>query len=177
MGEKMKKLDLLEKQTIEVSRHHQKIEKEKGFTPPPPLLIPEIAKLFELVTKLSVPDGQKMTYTRRATFRALEKHGTLSQQQVAYFAHISAPSVSIEIADMEKEGLIVRERDENDARAWRISLTEKGKKKNEEIKKANKAIASVIAKDLSPEDEKILSSLLLGVRNRLLDSLEKMELN
>ena len=44
-------------------------------------------------------------------------------------------------------------------------------------KKANKEIAAVIAKDLSPEDEKVLSSLLLGVRNRLLDSLEKMELN
>ena len=173
----MKKLGSLEKQTIEVSRHHQKIEKEKGFTPTPPLLIPEIAKLFELVTKLTVPDGQKMTYTRRATFRALEKHGTLSQQEVAYFAHISAPSVSIELSDMEKEGLIVRERDQNDARVWRISLTDAGKKKNEELKKAHREIASVIAKDLSPEEEKVLSVLLLGVRDRLLDSLEKMELN
>lgn len=173
----MKKLGLLEKQTIEVSRHHQKIEKEKGFTPTPPLLIPEIAKLFELVTKLTVPDGQKMTYTRRAVFRTLEKHGTLSQQEMAYFAHISAPSVSIELADMEKEGLILRERDENDARVWRISLTDSGKKRNEELKKANREIASVIAKDLSPEDEKTLSLLLLGVRDRLLESLEKMELN
>ncbi len=173
----MKKLGSVEKQTIEVSRHHRKIEKEKGFTPTPPLLIPEIAKLFELVTKLTVPDGQTMTYTRRATFRALERHETLSQQEVAYFAHISAPSVSVELSEMEKEGLIVRERDENDARVWRISLTDKGKKKNEEMKKANKEIAAVIAKDLSPEDEKTLSLLLLGVRDRLLDSLEKMELS
>ena len=173
----MKKLESVEKQTIEVSRHHRKMEKEKGFTPTPPLLIPEIAKLFELVTKLAIPDGQKMTYTRRATFRALEKHGTLSQQEVAYFAHISAPSVSIELSDMEKEGLIFRERDENDARVWRISLTDYGKKKNEEFKKANKEIAAVIAKGLSPEEEKTLSVLLLGVRDRLLDSLEKIELN
>ena len=41
----MKKLESVEKQTIEVSRHHRKMEKEKGFTPTPPLLIPEIAKL------------------------------------------------------------------------------------------------------------------------------------
>ncbi len=173
----MKKLGSIEKQTIEVSRHHQKMEKEKGFTPPPPLLIPEIAKLFELVTKLTVPDGQKMTYTRRAAFRALEKHGVLSQQEVAFFAHISAPSVSVELTEMEKEGLIVRERDENDARVMRITLTAKGKKKNQELKKANEEIASVIAKDLSPEDEKTLSALLLGVRNRLLDSLEKMDIH
>lgn len=172
----MKKLGSVEKQTIEVSRHHQKIEKEKGFTPPPPLLIPEIAKLFELVAKLTIPDGQKMTYTRRATFRALEKHGVLSQQELASFAHISAPSVSIELADMEKEGLIVRKRDDHDARVLRISLTAKGKKKNEELKKADREVAAIIAKDLTAEDEKTLSALLLGVRNRLLDSLEKLDI-
>ena len=173
----MKKLGLLEQQTIEASKHHRKIEKEKGFVPSPPLLIPEISKLFDLVAKLSMPDGQKMTYTRRAIYRALDKNESLSQQELAAFAHISAPCVSMEISDMEKEGLVVRERNENDRRAWNIYLTDEGKKRSRELKKANDEIAAVIKKDLSHEDEKILSELLIGVRNRLLESLEKMELS
>ena len=173
----MKKLGLLEQQTIDVSRHHRKIEKEKGFTPTPPLLIPEIAKLFDLVAKWTLPDGQKMNYTRHAIYRALDKNESLSQQELAYFAHISAPAVSIELSKMEKEDLIVRERHENDKRVWRIYLTDLGRKKSRELKKANEEIAAVIQKDLSAEDEKILSELLIGVRNLLLESLEKIELS
>ena len=173
----MKKLGLVEQQTIEVSKHHRKIEKEKGFIPSPPLLIPEIGKLFDLVAKLSSPDGQKMSYTRRAIYRALERNEFLSQQELANFAHISAPAVSVEITEMEKEGLVVRERYENDRRIWRIYLTEQGKKRSREMKTANEEIAAVIKRDLSVEDEKILSELLIGVRNRLLESLEKMELS
>ena len=173
----MKKLGTLEKQTIEVSKHPRKIEKEKGFVPSPPLLIPEIAKLFDLVTKLTVPDGQKMNHTRRAIYRALDKNDSLSQQELACFAHISAPSVSMEVSDMEKEGLVVRERYENDKRSWRIYLTDKGKKRTKELKKAYEEMAALIQKDMSKEEEKILSELLLGVRNRLLESLEKMEIS
>ena len=81
------------------------------------------------------------------------------------------------VSDMEKEGLVVRERYENDKRSWRIYLTDKGKKRTKELKKAYEEMAALIQKDMSKEEEKILSELLLGVRNRLLESLEKMEIS
>ena len=171
----MKHFTAKEKQVLEAGKHHRKIEKEKGFLPPSFLLVPEIAKLFETVSRLVLPDGQKMNYTRREIFRALDKNDFLSQQDLAKFAHISAATVSVELTEMEKEKLIKREKDKTDGRIQRIFLTAKGKKKNEELKKANKIISSLITKNLTQEEEKILSTLLLGVRNRLLDHLEEIE--
>ena len=170
---KKRKWKEADKQAIEISKRHQIIEKEKGFVPPPPLLIPEIAKLFDIISRLTLPDEKRMSYTRRSVFHFLERKESASQQDVVKFAHISAPSVSTELACMEKEGLILRERDDRDKRMMKISLTKKGKQNITELKKSDQLIASVIMENISSDDEKTLSALLIGVRNRLLLALEQ----
>lgn len=56
---------------------------------------------------------------------ALNEKSPLSQRELVDRASTEQPTIAATLARMERDGLVARERDPKDARAWRYSLTDK----------------------------------------------------
>ncbi len=161
------KLTEQERLAIALGKHHKKLEEQKGFLPPPPPLIREVSKLLDIAARHTQPNADCFTYTRRAILRELARHAPLFQGEVAKKAHLSAPAVSNELAVMEREGLIRREKDPADGRAMLLYLTKQGIDMEQRMRQTDLALDSWVMHDLSVEDQKQLSTLLVKLRNRL----------
>lgn len=164
-----------DKIVFEEGKRHRRFEEEKGFLPPPFLLLAEIGRLQDTCYRFKVPETEGVSYTRRNVLRALDLHGELLQSELAVRGHISAASVSVELSAMEREGLIQRERIETDSRKSMVSLTPLGKEKQKKIREGEMSLAAVIEKGLSKEEKEILSRMLVNVRNNLVDLFEDIE--
>ncbi len=162
-----KQLTEQERLAIELGRHHKQIEEQKGFVPPPPPLIREVDKLLDIVAHHTRPNADCLTYTRRAILRHLARHAPLSQGEVAKRAHLSAPAVSNELTVMEREGYIRREKDPSDGRAMLLYLTQQGMDMEQRMREADRAFEAYVMSDLTEEEQKQLSALLVKLRNRL----------
>ena len=169
------KLKKKEKEMLEAGKRHRKIEEEKGFVPPSFLLFTEIGRMLDTVYRYKVKETDGFSYTARAILRVLDRKGEMSQTELSRYGHISAAAVSIELADMEKNGMIERERESEDTRKNTVRLTSRGKEIQKRIKEGEKKISLAIEKGLSDEEKKELLSALVSVRNNIVDVFEDIE--
>lgn len=83
-----------------------------------------------------------------------------SQETLAKILKVSKSTSTRAIQSLEKEGYVYRQRDENDLRAYRVYLTEKGKEiRNIVFKKLNSFVDALLS-DFTPEEKEILWLLL-----------------
>lgn len=92
-------------------------------------------------------------------FIAKSKTKPKPQDIVVKFA-IKKATASQTLHRLEKKGLIVFEKDEADKRNKLISITEDGKKSNEEFVKAFEQIQSILEAGFTDEEKDTLASLL-----------------
>ncbi len=116
--------------------------------------------LLELYTDIA---RQHMTYVEQrvsafglhagqaAVIAALGENGPCTQKELTRLRHVSAPTISVMIARMEREGLV--ERTESEERFGRISLTVKGRMMND-----------ALMRDRMGEPDRIFSGLSSGER-------------
>lgn len=71
---------------------------------------------------------------------------------------------------MEKNGLITRESVPNDLRLKKLILTEKSLNKHKEMKKKIKEIESVMSEGISDEEKQIFFSVMVKIRENILNS-------
>ena len=110
--------------------------------------------LLELYTDIS---RQQLSYVERrvnafglhagqaAVIAALGRYESCTQKELAEHRHVSAPTISVMIARMEREGLV---RKLSNDRYSRICLTEKGKR-----------LSDALARDRLGEPERIFAGL------------------
>lgn len=111
--------------------------------------------LLELYTDIS---RQQLTYVEQrvtafglhagqaAVISALGKHGPCTQKEIAQLRHVSAPTISVMIARMEREGLVTKE--PADGRYSRITLTDKGEQ-----------MCRILAEDRVGEPDRVFAGL------------------
>lgn len=160
-----------ERHAVEMGKKHIVFEKENSFKPNPMILLKEVSKLFHIYLNQNIEDGTRES--RRMILRFLEKEKGLCQQDIVNLSHLSAPAVSNELWEMEKEGLIKREKDEKDARHMRISLTPLGEEKNKEYRKAFDNIADTALSSVSEEEKDFLYRILYKVRGDILEKIKE----
>jgi DNA-binding MarR family transcriptional regulator len=101
------------------------------------------------------------TGTPLGVLRALSHAGGLDRPGDLAIATGVAPSVvSRVLARLEQDGLVARHRDEEDARACHISLTERGRRKLEAIKDDYRAVLGSGLAELSDDDVDRIPALL-----------------
>ncbi len=132
------------------------------------MVINEISKLFHdnirnNVEKLGVKGGY-----RHLLFHLAFNDGC-SQFELAKKTHLKAPTVSVTLQNMESDGFIRRETDENDLRSYKIFLTEKGWEYHRLVREAIKKFEEQLMEGVSDEDTESLKRILLVLRNNLLD--------
>lgn len=71
----------------------------------------------------------ELTLTQFGVLEALYHRGSLSAGEIAEKILKSAGNLTLVLANLERDGLVSRERDRADARRWIISLTSAGRKR------------------------------------------------
>lgn len=87
--------------------------------------IGDVSKMFFDILRLR-SEQSGISHGYRNVIFHLSHHDELTQSELTKRAHLSAPSVSVTVEKMERDGLVQKRADEHDGRQTRISLTEAG---------------------------------------------------
>lgn len=91
------------------------------------------AALMELVRLAGAfqPDravpGEEVSLSQTVALHELDVAGPMSQRDLAQRVHLEKSTVSRMVADMERKGLVERERDPGNRRLYRLRITDRGR--------------------------------------------------
>lgn len=139
----------------------------------PIVLISDITRLMnERLHKNSEehPVGQK---SGRMLLVELSKKDGRTQLDLANATHLKAPTISVSLQKLEKDGFVTRKPDEYDLRATRVFLTEKGRELDAKIRKRMHIEEKKALTNLSSSEYETLMRLLTKIKNNLVDDSEK----
>jgi len=97
----------------------------------------------------------------------ISRNPNASQIDIARLMDISAATIAVSLKKLEKEGYINREKDEDDNRLNKITITEKGNRVVEQSKQIFDATDQEVFKDFTEEEKCTLSDLLQKLDNNL----------
>ncbi len=97
----------------------------------------------------------------------LAKRDGRTQLDLANATNLKAPTISVSLQKLEKEGYVSRRPDEYDLRATRVFLTEKGRELDNTIKGHIRREEALATASLTEEEAETLVKLLLKIRENL----------
>ncbi len=115
----------------------------------------------ELLGRIGLHAGQEMVLVelwRQDRLRVCELAGRLG---------VEPPTATRMIQRLEGCGLVVRQRDPDDARSFRVSLTEKGRSLEESVTRCWNEVEEKAFAGISQEECRGLRDLLTRIRNNL----------
>ncbi len=96
-----------------------------------------------------------------------------TQLDLVHATHLKAPTISVALQKMEKDGYVTRRPDEYDLRATRVFLTEKGRALDDKIRSRIWEEESAAMRGLTESECETLVRLLTKIKNNLIDDSEK----
>ena len=130
-------------------------------------LLMELAKKFKnIVYDQALQMGLNGSYFFICMLLTKNKEG-LSQNEICDKLHLKAPTISLTLQAMERDGLLFREKDENDSRKSIVKLTDTGYAYDEKIKKAHQNAEKQLVNSLNNEEIEILRNIILKMNNSL----------
>jgi DNA-binding MarR family transcriptional regulator len=125
------------------------VRQQVAFTPVD--IMKEIASICQkevdlFFEKNNIPDGY------RALLVVLGKEDGISQLNIANHIGLKPSTISITLKKMERDGLIVRQNDENDQRMSRVYLTEHGQCIADKLYALSDTTYQLLMNDISEEE-------------------------
>lgn len=129
-------------------------------------LIKEISNLYTLRVRIEAENlGIKNAYRTILSQLYVKDGGT--QLSLAEKTGMKAPTISITLRKMEKDGLVDRVVDEKDLRKTHVYLTEKGRQTTDALNAAIARINDGFLKGLSDADKKLFTGTLENIKTSL----------
>ena len=97
----------------------------------------------------------------------LHSQSNLSQREIADLLSIRPSSAGELVERASRAGYVNRERDENDSRIFRVSITEKGEQALQESMDAVRRITGELLQNLDEEDREQMLRLLVKMKSGL----------
>lgn len=145
---------------------------ERCCNPTVPMLVNEIARLFdERMCRTTTEPLQNQT-SCRLLLRHLAHMEGCTQLDLVKVTHLKPPTVSVTLKKLEDNGFVRRESDENDLRAIRVHLTEKGKALDRATLSRLKEGDDILMEGITAEEQEYLRKVLTKMRNNMLQRLE-----
>ena len=116
------------------------------------------------------PIGQK---SGRLLLMELSRRDGRTQLDLVHATHLKAPTISVALQKLEKEGYVSRRPDEYDLRATRVFLTEKGRALDNKIRRRIREEDSAALKNLTESETETLMRLLGKIKANLINDTEK----
>ena len=139
----------------------------KDYRNAPMMLVNEVSRLmWDNIRKRGVehPVSQR---SGQLILMELAKRDGRTQLDLATATGLKAPTTSVSLQKLEKEGYVSRTPDEYDLRATRVFLTEKGREIDERIRRAIRDEEDRASAGMSPEETETLIRLLLKLKANL----------
>ncbi len=129
--------------------------------------IHDAAKLYgDRMRRFSEQDGLPSGY-RMLIFHLARMAPGVTQLDLVRVTHLKAPTVSVTLQKMERDGLVTRRSNDTDLRETLVYLTDKGKAIDDKIKIMHKEGDAIALGGLSDKEIETLSELL----NKVIDNL------
>lgn len=97
----------------------------------------------------------------------------ISQEQLSSEMFVDSAHTARALKKLEQDGLIYRKQDPNDARKKKVFITEKSIAMKEEYHQVYKDLNKVFTKDFSPEEVRLVHSLLYRMRDNIAEYIAK----
>lgn len=121
---------------------------------------------------ISLSPQLALTPQQARTLLYIEKHPGLIQREIGDYFHLRNASVTSMLKNLERDGYIVRQNDQESARIKRIFLTAAGKTKTAKIKEVfDQAYAQIVAR-LREED----INAMIAAMKKINQDLKKVKL-
>ena len=101
----------------------------------------------------------------------IAKRDSAHQKEIEDGLLLTRATVSAMVDTLESMGLIVRKKDSDDARAWRIVITERGLEKIEEAKVSTEVVENTMLSVLSENERDMYMDITKKLRNALEENL------
>ncbi len=116
------------------------------------------------------PIGQRSC---RLLLMELARRGGRTQLDLVHATHLKAPTISVALQKLEKDGYVSRRPDEYDLRATRVFLTEKGRELDNKMKKRIREEEYLAMKNLTESEKDTLLRLLTKIKSNLIEEINK----
>lgn len=144
--------------------------------PHPMMLIHEVCRLMGDKIRANGAGSPIEQRSGRLLMMELSREEGRTQLDLVKATHLKAPTISVALQKLEADGYVMRKPDENDLRAMRVYLTDKGRALEDGLKKRVEEEEKAAASVLTEEECEILCSLLVKIRSNLLsDSIDSDE--
>jgi DNA-binding MarR family transcriptional regulator len=149
-------------------------ENEKEFVPTPCMMIRFTSKLFgkkvkQMAEENGIPFAYKDLVFQLAANSRSDDNG-LTQCDLSNLTHLSAPTVSVTLQNMERDGYIIRAQDSGDARQIRVRLTDKGFELEKKVRQLFSEAEEKATEGLTEEELSALKDVLTKIINNLKDN-------
>ncbi|MFL5626040.1 MAG: MarR family winged helix-turn-helix transcriptional regulator [Ktedonobacteraceae bacterium] len=124
-------------------------------------LVDDVLALYHLIRRASHPVHRaEMTPEQYWLLRLLRRKGAMSIGELAEALGVTGSSVTTACKRLEKAGLVTRERQSNDERMVRVTLTEHGHERIEAWQQQRRALLSQLLAPLDEDEQRTLQKLL-----------------
>lgn len=137
----------------------------------PSMYLNDIAKIFNTTVSRATERMGISQGFRGMLFHLAHEDG-LTQLQLVKLTHLTAPTVSVALSKMEKNGLVRREADDKDMRQVRVYLTEKGREHDNFVRSKCRETEEKMLRGVSEEEQKELCKILKKLLENLADDIQ-----
>lgn len=130
------------------------------------MLLDAVTKFFHDTIRRKLEEHGIASSYRRIIFHLAHNDG-ISQSELVNLTHLSAPTISVTLDKMEREGVVTKKTAENDGRQSLIFLTEKGEKLDETIRGCHAESEKELLCGLPEEEQRELHTLLLKMSENI----------
>ena len=130
-------------------------------------LVLELSKKFRnIVYEQSLKMGINGSYFFICIILTKNRNG-LSQNEICEKLHLKAPTISLTLQAMERDGLLTREKDKEDSRKTIVKLTDKGYAYDIKIKEAHQYAEKKLVNSLNDTEFETFKNLLIKMNESL----------
>lgn len=109
--------------------------------------------------------GMRASY--RHVMKPLMENDGLTQLELVNITKLKAPTISITLRNMEREGIVRREKNDNDRRETHVYITDKGREMHAKILEAFDSAEKAMLAGITDNELKTLGDILAKMENNL----------
>ena len=133
----------------------------------PAMLIGHISRVQRSTLRSRENDPIMTQNSCRAILFCLSREEGITQLELSRRAGLKPPTVSVALKHLEDEGYVIRETDDDDKRAARVYLSDKGHALEKENAERFVTVDNEMMAGFTPEEIELLRSMLLRIRDNL----------
>lgn len=113
-----------------------------------------------------------MRYSYRHIMKPLMENESLTQLELVKITNLKAPTISITLRNMERDGIVRREKNDNDRRETHVYITDKGKKMYAKVLTALEKAEKTMLKGLTEKELKSMRATLEKMSENLKEDIK-----